>query len=118
MSAVLRIALLTQGGEQRETQLETAKKPGNALAGHLAHRDRPTASGQHSHSSHRYYTGSARYRCWCFDPAWSVSGSVSASGVLMSDWNPEGSQAAYHSLRRPGVPRPLHHLGPLSPGRE
>ena len=64
------------------------------------------------------YSGSARYRCWCFDPAWSVSGSVSASAVLMSEWNPEGSQAAYHPLRRPGVPRRLHHLGLLCPGRE
>jgi hypothetical protein len=36
----------------------------------------------------------------------------------MSEWNPEGSQAAYHPLRRLGVPRRLQHLGPLSPGTE
>jgi hypothetical protein len=38
--------------------------------------------------THRTYTGSARYRCWYFNPAWSVGGSVSASAVLMSGWNP------------------------------
>ena len=32
---------LTQGGEQHEP--EPVKKPGNALAWHLAHRDGPTA---------------------------------------------------------------------------
>jgi hypothetical protein len=31
----------------------------------------------------------------------------------MSEWNPEGSRAAYHPLRRLGVPRRLQHLGNL-----
>ena len=69
MSAALRIVLLPQGGEQREAD----KEPGNALAGHLAHRDGPTATGQYSDFIHRYYSGSARHRRWCSNPAWSVS---------------------------------------------
>jgi hypothetical protein len=72
-----------QGGEQHETDQE----PRNALAGHLAHRDRPAARGQHPNCSLRYHTGSARYRCWCFNPAWPVSRSVSPFAVLMSAWN-------------------------------
>ena len=69
VAAVLEIALLTEGGKQHEPD----KEPGDALAGNLADRDRPVASGQHSRSSHWSYTGSACYRCRRFDPGGSVS---------------------------------------------
>ena len=97
LSAVLRIALLTQRGEQHEAD----KEPGNALAGHLAHRDRHTASGQHSNSSHRDYSCGARYRSWCFDPAWSVDCSVSPPAVLSSDWNRHIALCARRAYTRP-----------------
>ena len=62
-----------QNVEKEVNKHESDKKPGNALAGYMAHRDGPTASGQHPNSSHRYYIGSACYRCRCFDPGGSVS---------------------------------------------
>jgi hypothetical protein len=42
---------------------------------------------QPPNSSHRYDTGFGRYCCWCFNPAWSVSSSVSPFAVLVSDQN-------------------------------
>ena len=48
------------------------KKLGNAVAGDLAHRDRANTSCQRSNSIHRDYTGHARYRCRCFNSAWTV----------------------------------------------
>lgn len=77
------IALSDKGGEQYEPD----KEPGDALVGHLAHRDGLIASGYHSNSSHRYYTGSACDRCWRFDSGRSVSYSISLIASLMSDWN-------------------------------
>ena len=68
--------------------MNLTKKPRDALIGHLAHHDGLIASGCHSNSGHRHYTGSARYRCRCFDPGRSVSCAVSLIALLMSDWNP------------------------------
>ena len=81
MSAVLRIAICTQGGEQHETD----KEPGNAFIGYLAHRlglDRINPGSQWPEPD----LGDTRHCSRCFDPAGSVGCSVSRSAVLVSDW--------------------------------
>lgn len=45
------------------------KKTGDAIVRHLAHLDRPVASGQRSNTSHWHDTRFARYCFWCFNPA-------------------------------------------------
>jgi hypothetical protein len=80
---VLRITLLTQGGEQHETD----KEPGNALAEQLAHPDWANHIAQLQLYEPTLDHGDPRHCCWCFNPARSVSRADSPFVVLMSAWN-------------------------------
>jgi hypothetical protein len=82
-SAVLRIVLLTQGGEQNEN--ETDQEPGNALTEHLARPDWANRIDQIQLSGTTLDHGGPRHCCWCFNPARSVSHADSPFAVLMCD---------------------------------
>ena len=78
---VLRIALLTQGGEKHETD----KEPGNALAEHLAHPEWAYRIAQFQLSGSTLDHGDPRHCCRYFNPARSVS---IAFGVLHHSYVP------------------------------